>query len=225
MSRPNETYLTETPPNAPRLIDITPALTPGMAVFPGDAPYEVRETFKIGPGCPVNVTSVSLSTHCGAHADAPLHYDPAGASIDRLALEDYIGPARLIDGRGDGPLCFPQDIEDRLDGAPPRILIRLADGLDPKRWPKGFRALAPETVELLAARGVRLIGVDVPSVDPETSKDLPAHMAVRRHDMRILENLALTLAEFGDYELIAPPLKLEGLDAAPVRAVLRACAS
>ena len=204
-----------------RLIDITPSLAPGAAVFPGDAPYRVEQTFAISADCPVNVTSVSLSTHCGAHADAPLHYDAQGADIASLPLEDFIGPARLIDARGEGPLCLPEEIADRLGDVPPRVLLRLADGLDPQRWPSGFRALAPETVELLAAHGVRLIGVDVPSVDPETSKGLPAHMAVRKHDMRILENLALHMADFGDYELIAPPLKLEGLDAAPVRAVLR----
>lgn len=204
-----------------RLIDITPPLRVGAAVFPGDAPYAVSQTFAIGPGCPVNVTSVSLSTHCGAHADAPSHYDANGATIDALALEDYIGPARLIDARGPGPLVLPQEIAPALEGTPPRVLLRLAEELDPEVWPEGFRALAPETVDLLAARGVRLVGVDVPSVDPETSKDLPAHMAVRRHDMRILENLALSRADSGDYELIALPLKLEGLDAAPVRAVLR----
>ena len=203
------------------LIDITPPLRPGAAVFPGDAPYRVERTFAIGPGCPVNVTSVSLSTHCGAHADAPLHYDAAGAAIDALPLEDFIGPARLIDARGAGPLCLPHEIERYLDGAPPRVLLRRAGTLDPQVWPEGFRALDPETVDLLAAHGVRLVGVDVPSVDPETSKDLPAHMAFRRHDMRILENLALAHVETGDYELIAPPLKLEGLDAAPVRALLR----
>jgi arylformamidase len=88
-------------------------------------------------------------------------------------------------------------------------------------WPSGFRALAAETIEKLAARGVRLIGVDVPSVDPETSKDLPAHMACHRHDIRIVENLVLAGVSPGDYELIALPLKLQGLDAAPLRAVLR----
>ena len=208
-----------------RLIDITPAVAPGAAVFPGDAPYEVRQTFEISSDCPVNVTSVSLSTHCGAHADAPLHYDRDGAPIDRLDLDDFIGPARLIDGRGSGALCAPADIASQLADPPARILIRLADKLDPRRWPRGFRALAPETVAFLADRGVRLVGVDVPSVDPETSKALPAHQAFRRFDMRILENLALSEAEFGDYELIAPPLKLEGLDAAPVRAVLRSAAT
>ncbi|WP_346891912.1 arylformamidase [uncultured Roseibium sp.] len=204
-----------------RLIDITPPVRAGMGVFPGDAPCRTGQTFAIGPGCPVNVAEISMSTHCGAHADAPLHYDPDGKSIDQLDLSDFLGPARLIDARGTEALCRPEEIAGQLDNAPPRILLRLAERLDPMVWPTGFRSLAPETMTLLAETGVRLIGIDVPSVDPETSKDLPSHMVARRHDMRILENLALYCAEPGDYELIALPMKLEGLDAAPVRAVLR----
>jgi arylformamidase len=203
------------------LIDISPPLRLGMGVFPGDAAYQVSQTFAIGPGCPVNVSSVAMSTHCGAHADAPLHYDSRGASIDELELGDFIGPARVIDARGAGALCQFEEIASALDGAPPRLLFRLMDRLDPMLWPTGFRALAAEAIEQLAARGTRLIGVDVPSVDPETSKDLPSHMACNRHDIRIVENLMLADVAPGDYELIALPLKLQGLDAAPVRAVLR----
>lgn len=204
-----------------RFIDITPPLRPGMAVFPGDADYRRSDTFTIGPDCPVNVAEFSMSAHCGAHADAPLHYAVDGASIDQLPIEDFIGPVRLIDARGEGPLCLPGDIAAHLDGAPQRVLLRLEATIDPMVWRDDFRALHAETVDLLHRRGVRLVGVDVASVDPATSKDLPAHMAFRRHDMRILENLALSGVESGDYELIALPLKLEGLDAAPVRAVLR----
>jgi len=203
------------------LIDISPPLRLGMGVFPGDAAYQVSQTFSIGPGCPVNVCSIAMSTHCGAHADAPLHYDSRGASIDELELGDFIGPARVIDARGAGALCQFEEIASALDGAPPRLLFRLMDRLDPMLWPTGFRALAAEAIEQLAARGTRLIGVDVPSVDPETSKDLPSHMACNRHDIRIVENLMLADVAPGDYELIALPLKLQGLDAAPVRAVLR----
>jgi arylformamidase len=192
-----------------------------MAVFPGDASYVEATTFKIGPHCPVNVASVKLSTHCGSHADAPLHYDAKGAPIGALDLEPFIGPCRVIDARGKSGLCEPQSIAEALANAPPRILLRLAERLDPKIWPKGFRAVAPETMELLANRGVRLIGIDTPSVDPETSKDLPSHMAARRADMRILENLLLADVEPGDYELIALPLRFMNLDASPVRAVLR----
>jgi arylformamidase len=204
------------------LIDISPSLRVGMGVFPGDAVFRTAQTFSIGPGCPVNVAEIAMSTHCGAHADAPLHYDPDGASIDRLDLADFIGPARVIDARGDGPLCGFDEISAFLDGAPPRLLFRLMQRIDPMIWPSGFRALAPDAVERLARGGVRLIGVDVPSVDPETSKELPSHMVCRAHDLRILENLVLADVAPGDYELIALPLKLAGLDAAPVRAVLRA---
>lgn len=203
------------------LIDITPPIRAGMAVFPGDAPCKVAQTFAIGPECPVNVTEVSFSTHCGAHADAPLHYDPQGKSIDQLDLADFIGPARVIDARGAGPLCMPEEIEAALVGCPSRVLLRLADAIDPMVWPAGFRALAPETMELLAERHVKLVGVDVPSVDPDTSKDLPSHRVAQRKDLRILENLVLSGVKTGDYELIALPIRLEGLDAAPVRAILR----
>ncbi|QWG17231.1 arylformamidase [Bradyrhizobium sediminis] len=203
------------------LIDISPALRVGMGVFPGDAPFAVSQTFTIGPDCPVNVASIAMSTHCGAHVDAPLHYDPAGASIDGLDLGDFIGPARVVDARGNDPFCHFEEIAAALDGAPPRLLFKLMDRGDQMAWPTGFRTLAPETLERLALRGTRLIGVDVPSVDPETSKDLPSHMVCRRHDIRIVENLVLADVTPGDYELIALPLKLSGLDAAPVRAVLR----
>jgi arylformamidase len=203
------------------LIDISPSLRVGMGVFPGDAVFQTAQTFTIGSGCPVNVAEIAMSTHCGAHADAPLHYDPNGASIDELDLADFIGPARVIDARGKDALCGFDDIAAALDGAPPRLLFRLMDRIDPMVWPTGFRALAPDTVERLALRGTRLIGVDVPSVDPETSKELASHMVCRAHDLRIIENLVLADVAPGDYELIALPLKLSGLDAAPVRAVLR----
>jgi arylformamidase len=203
------------------VIDISPSLCVGIGVFPGDAAFAVSQTFTIGPDCPVNVASFSMSTHCGAHVDAPLHYDPAGASIDMLDLGDFIGPARVIDARGGGPLCGYEQIASALDGAPPRLLFKLMDRTDVLAWPSGFRALAPQAVERLALRGTRLIGVDVPSIDPETSKSLPSHMVCRQHDLRIVENLALADVMPGDYELIALPLKLRGLDAAPVRAVLR----
>lgn len=204
-----------------QIIDITPPVRSNMAVFPGDAAYQARMTFTIGPGCPVNVAEFSMSCHCGAHADAPRHYDAGGAAIDALDLKPFLGVARVVDARGTGPLCRPEDISGALRDPPERILLRLADRLDPMVWPAGFRAIHPDTLELLADRGVRLIGVDVPSVDPDTSKDLPSHMVARDRDLRILENLVLSEVVPGDYELIALPMKLEGLDAAPVRAVLR----
>jgi len=204
-----------------RIIDISQPLDPGMAGFPGDAAYRETQTFRIGPNCPVNVAQVSLSVHCGTHADAPLHYAKNAEPIGALDLEPFIGLCRVIDARSTGPLCEPSHVEERLKDAPPRILLRLTDGFDPHFWPTGFRALSAATVDLLASRGVRLVGIDTPSVDPETSKDLPAHNGALRANMRILENLVLRHVVPGDYELIALPLRFSNLDASPVRAVLR----
>lgn len=203
------------------IIDISQPLSPGMAQFPGDRSYAEGWTCRMAPGCPVNVSHVAMSTHCGTHADAPLHYDEAGAAAGALALEPFVGPARVIDARGQGPLCEPEVLAAALAGAPPRILLRLSGRNDPQRWPAGFRALSAATVATLAAHGVILVGVDVPSVDPETSKDLPAHGAAREAGMRIIENLVLDHVAPGDYELIALPLRFVNLDASPVRAVLR----
>jgi arylformamidase len=203
------------------IIDISRALAPGTAVFPIDTPYHEEFVARIGPGCPVNVGKVTLSTHCGTHMDAPYHYDEAGAKIADLDLNSLVGPARVIDAQGSGGLCRPEDIAAALEGAPPRILLRLQPGLDPFQWHPDFRSLAVETIALLARHGVTLIGIDTASVDPETSKTLPSHMAARDAGMIIIENLVLDHVTPGDYELIALPLKFSNLDASPVRAVLR----
>lgn len=205
-----------------RLIDISQPLGPGMAHFPGDAPYAETSTFRMSAECPVNVARVGFSTHCGSHADAPLHYASDGEPIGALSLDPFIGPCRVIDARGQKDLCEPDDIAAAIAGAPRRVLLRLAERSDPRSWPTGFRALAPATISLLARNNVTLVGIDTPSVDPETSRELPAHMAALHADMRILENLVLAHVEPGDYELIALPLRFENLDASPVRAVLRA---
>ncbi len=203
------------------LIDISRAYSPGAAVFPIDTPYSEEFVARIGPGCPVNVSRITMSVHCGTHADAPYHYDEQGARIGALDLHVFMGPARVIDAQAAGPLCLPQDIKPFLKDCPPRVLLRLFAGQDSKVWGDDFRALAAETVQLLADHGVKLVGVDTSSVDPSTSKSLPAHMACKQNNIIILENLLLDHVEPGDYELMALPLKFENLDASPVRAVLR----
>jgi arylformamidase len=203
------------------IIDISRKLAPGVAVFPIDTPYSEEFVARIGAGVPVNVSKITMSVHCGTHADAPYHYDAQGAKIAALDLDVFIGPARVIDAQHGGPLCLPEHVAPFLKDCPPRVLLRLFAGQDSNMWNEDFRAMAPETVELLARHGVKLVGVDTASVDPSTSKTLPAHMAFNRNKMIILENLLLDHVEPGDYELIALPLKLENLDASPVRAVLR----
>lgn len=174
----------------------------------------------LAPGVPVNVSAITLSPHTGSHADAPLHYDAAGASIGEVPLDPYLGPCRVIHAIDVGALIEPRHVEHALHDAPPRVLVRTYRH-SPAGWDSQFTAFAPSTIERLAARGVRLIGIDTPSIDPEQSKTLDSHQVVRRHGIAILESLVLDDVPAGDYELIALPLKLHGLDASPVRAVLR----
>ena len=208
-------------PTALRIWDISPPVSPATPVFPGDTPFQQEWAWAIGPGCPVNVSTLTLSPHTGAHADAPLHYDPAGAAIGEIPLEVYLGPCRVIHALDPGPLVHPELLAPHLANVPPRVLIRTCKEAAVAHWDSSFAALAPESVELLHTRGVRLVGIDTPSLDPEQSKTLDSHQVVRRHAMAILECLVLDAVPAGDYELIALPLKLVTSDASPVRAVLR----
>jgi arylformamidase len=203
------------------LWDISPPLRPGIPVWPGDTPFAAERSWQIGGGCPVNVSRITLSTHTGAHADAPLHYDAAGAPVGGLDLARYLGRCRVVHAIGVAPLIRPEDILDQLLGDTTRLLIRTYRQAPQERWDSDFAAIDPATIAVLAARGVVLIGVDTPSLDPQDSKTMDAHRAVRRHGLSILEGLVLDAVAPGDYELIALPLALTDLDAAPVRAVLR----
>ena len=205
-----------------KIWDISPPVHAASPVFPGDARYEQRWAATLGPGCPVNVSTITLSPHTGAHADAPLHYDADGAASGALDLEPYLGRCRVIHAIGVAPLVRWQDVEHAIDAAlPPRVLVRTYARMPVERWDAELAAYAPETIERLADRGVTLVGIDTASIDPAASKTLDSHQVIRRRGLRVLENLVLDEVPEGDYELIALPLKLMTADASPVRAVLR----
>jgi arylformamidase len=207
-----------------KIWDISPPVDEQSAVFPGDAAYSQTLHFALSPNCPVNVHTLTLSPHTGAHADAPLHYAAGERTSGALPLEPYIGPCRVIHAR------LPAGATDKrvqlahvahaLDKPPARVLIRTSAAAS-QSW-DDFWAIAGELIDLFATKNAVLVGIDTPSVDPATSQTLDAHHALLRHDMRVLENLVLDDVPEGDYELIALPLKLMKSDASPVRAILRA---
>lgn len=213
-----------------RLWDISPTISVATPCFPGDTAYAQRWNAQIGPGCPVNVSAITLSPHLGAHADAPLHYGADAAAIGSVDLSPFLGPCRVIHAIDKGALITPEHLGDPStfarrasadkEGLPPRILVRTCRRA-PTEWSPAFSAFAPRTIAWLAKRGVRLVGIDSQSVDPADSKTLDSHQQLLAHDMRVLENLVLDDVDEGDYELIALPLKLATADASPVRAVLR----
>jgi len=205
-----------------RLWDISPAIDADSPVFPGDASYQQRWAATLGPGCPVNVSTITLSPHTGAHADAPLHYDADGAAVGALDLEAYLGPCRVVHAIGCGALIEWRHIEHAIDAAlPARVLVRTYQRMPATRWDAALAGYAPAVIERLADLGVQLVGIDTASIDPAGSKTLDAHQVIRRRGLRVLENLLLDEVDEGDYELIALPLKLTTADASPVRAVLR----
>ena len=202
------------------LWDISPAVHAGTPVFPGDTPYRQQWCATIAPGCPVNVSAITLSPHVGAHADAPLHYDAGGAAIGELPLAPFLGPCRVVHAIGCGPLVEWHHLAHALADLPPRLLVRTC-AKAPTQWDAQLTGYAPGTIERLADLGVLLVGIDSASIDPADSKSLPSHQVVRRRGLRVLENLVLDAVPEGDYELIALPLRLTTADASPVRAVLR----
>ncbi|AOJ64480.1 kynurenine formamidase [Burkholderia ubonensis] len=204
------------------LWDISPPVDPATPVWPGDTPVTVERVWRMEAGSPVNVARLTLSPHTGAHTDAPLHYDADGAPIGAVPLDAYLGPCRVIHCIGASPVVTPDAVAAALDGVPPRVLLRTYAHAPVAQWDPDFCAVAPDTIDLLAERGVKLIGIDTPSLDPQESKTMDAHRRIRAHRMAILEGIVLDAVPAGDYELIALPLKLATLDASPVRAVLRA---
>ncbi len=207
--------------STPRLWDISAPVHAHSPVFPGDTAYAQEWNAQISPSCPVNVATITLSPHVGTHADAPLHYDPEGASAGHVSLDAYIGPCRVIHAIGCGALIQWSDIAHAVNALPARVLVRTYPQMPVDRWDEHLTAFAPDTIERLAERGVQLIGIDTASIDPATSKALESHQVIRRRNMRVLENLVLDAVPEGDYELIALPLKFITADASPVRAILR----
>ncbi|MDQ6680355.1 MAG: arylformamidase [Pseudomonadota bacterium] len=203
-----------------RIWDISPPISALSPLFPGDRAYSQEWTATLGPGCPVNLSAISMSPHIGAHADGPLHYGAGAAAIGNVDLEPYLGRCRVIHALGSGALIEPRHLEHATADLPPRVLVRTC-AQAPTRWSADFSAFSPHTIEWLAGLGVRLVGIDSQSVDPAESKALPSHRQLLKHDIRVLENLVLDDVAAGDYELIALPLKLVEADASPVRAVLR----
>jgi len=201
--------------------DISIALREGTPEWPGDTPYACRWASLIANGESVNVSAVIGSPHVGTHADAPLHVRDGWPGSHELPLDAFMGPASVVDISVQTGIIESETLQYDPDIQGERLLLRtgrtIAGGQFPNEWP----TLSEACVKTLLSRGLRLLGVDAPSVDPRESKTLPVHQMLFGGNAYILENLDLRRVPTGQYELIALPLKFMALDAAPVRAVLR----
>jgi arylformamidase len=205
------------------LIDISPVIDATINVWPGDTPFVRTINSDMHAGANLTLSDIRTSLHVGAHADAPSHYFAGGADINARCLDYYLGQCVVVHvDVARGERITPDHLADKIDDIHvPRVLFRTGTFPDPRHWNNDFASLSPEVVDDLYHHGVRLIGIDTPSVDPFDSKALEAHHAFAWNDMAMLEGLVLDGVAEGEYELIALPLRIKGGDASPVRAVLR----
>jgi arylformamidase len=205
------------------LRDISITVRDGAPVWPGDTPTSCKWVSSIGQGASVNVSAMTTSPHAGTHADAPLHVRDGWPGSHELPLDAFCGPALVMTlSAGDDEEIGEAELVALLPpGQIERLVIRtgktVATGTFPASWP----TLSEGAARALLGRGLRLLCVDAPSVDQRESKTLPVHHMVFSGGAFIVENLDLRRVPDGVYELMALPLKVMGLDAAPVRAVLR----
>ncbi len=202
------------------LYDISPPITQHLAVWPGDTPLTREILADLSRGDNITLSTLRATVHLGSHADGPSHYGRDAAPIDQRRLDYYIGPCQVIRANvARATRITPSMFTDKITAS--RILFATSTYPDPQIWNNDFAALSVELIDFLDEHGVITVGIDTPSVDLFDSRDLPAHKAILRHNMSILEGLVLKDVPPGDYELIALPLPLVGFDASPVRAILR----
>jgi arylformamidase len=207
----------------PDVLDISPELSVRTPVWPGDQPLCVRFSQRIADGDATNLSAITLTAHLGAHVDAPLHLLDDGADVGSLALASFIGPATLVDLTGTKAVTARElaaiDLvtTERLlvkTGGTRRSSDAGVDAVD-------FAHFTLDAAEMVARAGLLLLGIDTPSVDAADADDLPVHRTLARAGVAILEGLELGAVAPGRYELIAMPLSFRGVEASPVRAVLR----
>ncbi|PFM63356.1 arylformamidase [Bacillus cereus] len=201
-------------------IDISQPLNNDIATWPGDTPFSYEVSWSKKDSGSVNVGKLTMSIHTGTHIDAPFHFDNDGKKVLDLDIDVYVGAVRVIDVSGLESIGKKELETINLEGVE-RLLLRTSSHGKAQEFPEEIPYLRADIAPFLSSKGIRLIGVDVPSVDPLDDKELAAHHQLFKHGIHILENVVLDDVVDGDYELIALPLALTDADGSPVRAVIR----
>lgn len=207
-----------------KIFDISRPLFNGLAPWPGDTAFGFELKWKIAEGATVNVGAVTMGVHNGSHADAPFHFNEAGKTIEQMPLETYFGEAVVVDltnnfQRGERREITIRDLESQGELAP-RVLLKTGVWNDSEIFPEWIPVIAVDVPSWLKERKVKLLGLDLPSVDPIDAKVLVNHHALAAANVAIVESLDLSEVKAGLYHLSALPLRISGGDAAPVRAIL-----
>ena len=209
------------------IFDISRPLFNGLAPWPGDTAFHFHLKWKMTEGASVNVGAVEMGVHNGTHADAPSHFQTNGATIEQMSLDTYLGDAFVVDLtelflRDPAREIQLSDVARFADeiAVARRVLLKTGAWTDSRIFPERIPILARDVPPWLGERNIKLLGLDLPSVDPIDSKTLDNHHALAAAGIAILESLDLSDVPAGLYHLSALPLRIAGGDAGPVRAVL-----
>jgi len=201
-----------------KLYDITRTLSPDMAIYPGNPPVE----FEVHEGETSTHTRIVLGTHTGTHVDAPRHVFRHGKGVDELSLEKLCGRCRIFDLRGVKEKITIADLEPYAIEKGERILVRTTNSeRDFEDFYDDFVYLDGDCADYLIEKGICLFGIDYLSVKKKGGNDHRPHTSLLEKEIIILEGLDLRTISEGFYDLFALPLKLEGIDGASVRAILK----
>ena len=215
-----------------RIFDISRSLANDLAPWLGDTPFRFDLKWKMAEGATVNVGAINMGVHNGTHADATFHFDPRGETIERMPLEIYLGDAVVVDltrifsNAGNQPDRARQiraadfEASSASIAQTQRLLLKTGVWKDSRVFPDWIPVIAPDVAAWLQERRVKLLGLDLPSVDSIEAKTLVNHHALAAAQIVIVESLDLSEVAAGVYHFSALPLKIAGGDAAPVRAVL-----
>jgi len=211
-----------------KIWDISRMLSNEFAEWPGDEPFRYRLTGEIANGGSVNLGAITMSVHNGTHADARFHFDTNGASIEKAPLDVYLGRATVVDlaqtfsQSREKHLITREDLKPHAEAiaATSRLLVKTGRWADSTTFPNRIPVIAADVPAWLQKNGVKLLGLDLPSMDEIDSKSLQNHHALARAGIAIVESLDLSDVVGGIYNCAALPLKIAGGDGAPLRAVL-----
>ena len=206
-----------------KIFDISRSLSNDLAPWPGDTAFRFELKWKMSEGATVNVGAVTMGVHNGSHADAPFHFNEGADTIEGMPLETYLGEAVVVDltAKFESDRSHQITIAD-LESSPeaPRLLLKTGVWRNSKIFPEWIPVIASDVAEWLGKRKVKLLGLDLPSVDSIDAKILVNHHALAAAGVAIVESLDLSEVEAGSYHFSALPLRISGGDAAPVRAIL-----
>lgn len=210
-----------------QIFDISRTLSADLAEWSGDEVFRFKLNGRMADGSSVNVGMISMSLHNGSHADARYHFEDDGWTIEQAQLQTYLGPAIVVDlSHKYGGDSVQQITVNDLDAwanelmQAPRLLVKTNVWRDSTVFPKEIPTVSVEVPAWLQRRGVKLLGLDVPSVDQITSKDLRNHHSIAAAGISIVESLDLSAVDAGHYNFVGLPLKIAGGDGSPIRAIL-----